>query len=62
VIQGAEDFTTPTSLARGFVDSIRAPRKSFVAIEGSGHFSVFMKSDVFLKELVAHVRPLATAR
>lgn len=62
VIQGAEDFTTPTSLARGFVDSIRAPRKSFVAIEGGGHFSVFMKSGVFLKELVAQVRPLATAR
>ena len=62
VIQGAEDFTTPTSLARDFVNSIRAPRKAFVAIEGGGHFAVFMKSDVFLKELVARVRPLATAR
>jgi hypothetical protein len=28
VIQGAEDFTTPTSLARSFVDSIRAPAKT----------------------------------
>jgi len=28
VIQGAEDFTTPTSLARSFVDSIRAPAKA----------------------------------
>ena len=27
VIQSAEDFTTPTSLARSFVDSIRAPAK-----------------------------------
>jgi pimeloyl-ACP methyl ester carboxylesterase len=62
VIQGAEDFTTPTSLARDFVNAIRAPRKSFVAIEGGGHFAVFMKSDVFLRELVARVRPLATAR
>jgi pimeloyl-ACP methyl ester carboxylesterase len=62
VIQGAEDFTTPTSLARGFANSIRAPRKSFVTIEGGGHFSVFMKSEVFLRELVAQVRPLATAR
>jgi pimeloyl-ACP methyl ester carboxylesterase len=34
VIQGAEDYTTPTSLARTFVSSIRAPRKTFVAIEG----------------------------
>jgi len=62
VIQGAEDFTTPTNLARGFLSSIRAPRKSFVAIEGGGHFAVFMKSEVFLKELAARVLPLATAR
>ena len=58
VIQGAEDFTTPTSLARHFVNSIRAPRKAFVAIEGGGHFAVFMKPDAFLNELVARVRPL----
>jgi pimeloyl-ACP methyl ester carboxylesterase len=58
VFQGAEDFTTPTSLAREFVSSIRAPRKEFVAIDGAGHFAVFMKPDVFLKELVARVRPL----
>ena len=62
VIQGAEDFTTPTNLARGFVSSIRAPRKDFVAIAGGGHFAVFMKSEVFLKELAARVLPLATAR
>ncbi len=62
VIQGAEDFTTPTSLAREYVDSIQAPRKAFVAIEGGGHFAVFTKSDVFVKELVARVRPLASAR
>ncbi|HJS73441.1 MAG TPA: alpha/beta fold hydrolase [Vicinamibacteria bacterium] len=61
VIQGAEDFTTPTSLASEFVNSIRAPRKEFVAIEGGGHFAVFMKSDAFLKELVSRVRPLAAA-
>jgi pimeloyl-ACP methyl ester carboxylesterase len=58
VIQGAEDFTTPTSLARGFVNSLRAPRKAFVTVEGGGHFAVFMKTEVFLKELVARVRPL----
>ena len=62
VIQGAEDFTTPTSLARDFLNSIRAPRKAFVSIEGGGHFAVFMKSEVFVRELVARVRPLATNR
>lgn len=60
VIQGTEDFTTPTSLARSFLNSLRAPRKAFVAVEGGGHFAVFMKPDVFLKELVARVLPLAT--
>jgi pimeloyl-ACP methyl ester carboxylesterase len=59
VIQGAEDFTTPTSLAKNFVNSIRAPRKAFVQIRGGGHFAVYMKSDEFLNELVARVRPLA---
>ena len=58
VIQGAEDFTTPTSLARSFVNSIRAPRKAFVPIDGGGHFAVFMKSDAFLNELIARVLPL----
>jgi pimeloyl-ACP methyl ester carboxylesterase len=58
VIQGAEDFTTPTSLARGFVDSIRSPGKAFVPIEGGGHFAVFMKTDAFLNELVGRVLPL----
>jgi pimeloyl-ACP methyl ester carboxylesterase len=59
VIQGTEDFTTPTRLAKNLVDSIRAPHKAFVGIKGGGHFAVFMKSDLFLRELVARVRPLA---
>jgi pimeloyl-ACP methyl ester carboxylesterase len=62
VIQGAEDFTTPTSLAQEFVTSLRAPQKEFVAIPGGGHFAVFMKSDEFLRELVDRVRPLAMRR
>lgn len=61
VIQGAEDFTTPTSLASGFLNSLRAPRKEFVAIEGGGHFAVFMQPDIFLKELVSRVLPLTMA-
>jgi pimeloyl-ACP methyl ester carboxylesterase len=52
VIQGAEDFTTPTSLARAFVDGVDAPRKAFRTIEG-GHFAVFMQSALFLRELAA---------
>ena len=57
VIQGAEDFTTPTTLAKTFVKSIRAPRKAFVQIEG-GHFAVFMKPDAFLQALISRALPL----
>jgi pimeloyl-ACP methyl ester carboxylesterase len=59
VIQGEEDFTTPTALARQYLESIKAPRKEFVSIKGGGHFAVFMRSDQFLQELVERVRPLA---
>ena len=62
VIQGPEYFKPPTSLAREFINRIRAPQKAFVAIAGGGHFAVFMRSDTFLKECVARVRPLATRR
>jgi pimeloyl-ACP methyl ester carboxylesterase len=59
VFQGEEDFTTSTALARDYLESIKAPRKEFVPIKGGGHFAVFMRSDQFLQELIARVRPLA---
>jgi pimeloyl-ACP methyl ester carboxylesterase len=58
VIQGAEDYTTPTSLARAYVNSLHAPRKAFATVEGAGHFAVFTKQDDFLRELRARVLPL----
>jgi pimeloyl-ACP methyl ester carboxylesterase len=58
VIQGAEDFTTPTRLAKTYLDSLHASRKAFATIDGAGHFAVFTKQDVFLKELRARVLPL----
>lgn len=59
VFQGAKDFTTSTSLARKWVNSISAPSKTFVPIEDAGHFAVFMRPDAFLHELRTLVRPLA---
>jgi pimeloyl-ACP methyl ester carboxylesterase len=59
IFQGSEDFTTPTALARQYEESIQAPQKAFVTIQGGGHFAVFMHSDQFLSELVRRVRPLA---
>lgn len=61
VFQGAEDFTSPTELARQWVASIHAPQKEFVVIPGEGHYAVFLRSDEFLRLLVTHVRPFATA-
>ena len=61
VIQGAEDFTTPTILAREFVETIEAPRKELALIDG-GHFAVFMEPEAFLQELAQRVRPLALTR
>jgi pimeloyl-ACP methyl ester carboxylesterase len=58
-VQGAEDFTTPTALARDYLKAIQSPRKEFVPIQGAGHFAVFMHPDQFLDELVRRVRPLA---
>jgi pimeloyl-ACP methyl ester carboxylesterase len=52
VIQGSEDFTTPTSLAKEFVEAVNAPAKQFVTITG-GHFAVSMNSSEFLKQLGA---------
>lgn len=62
VFQGAEDFTTPTELAREYVAMIQAPQKAFVPIKGGGHFAVFMKSDEFLEEMIKRVLPIATKR
>jgi pimeloyl-ACP methyl ester carboxylesterase len=58
VIQGAQDYTTPTSLARTYFDSLRAPRKAFATIQGAGHFAVFTKELEFLKDLRVRVLPL----
>ena len=58
VIQGAEDYTTPVSLARSYVDALHAPRKAFMTIKGAGHFAVFTKQDEFLNELRMRVLPL----
>ena len=55
VIQGSEDFTTPTSLAKDFVGRVVAPKKRFVTIAG-GHFALFMNSSEFLRQLSAVLR------
>ena len=55
VFQGAEDLTTPPSLARAFVRNIHAPKKAFVEIPGGGHFALFTRADAFLDALLTRV-------
>jgi pimeloyl-ACP methyl ester carboxylesterase len=56
-IQGAEDFTTATSLAKEYFDALAAPRKAFVTIPNGGHFAVFIHSDQFLAKLTPLIKP-----
>ena len=58
VIQGAVIFTTAARLASTYLNSLHARGKAFVTIDGAGHFAVFTKQDVVLKELWARVLPL----
>jgi len=59
IINGELDHITPTDLARRYFDTIRAPEKQFVVLDGAGHSAVLTKPNVFLRELVARVRPAA---
>ena len=58
VIQGENDLNTPASLARVWLDEIRAPRKGFELIAGIGH-NVLAVPDELLALLNRDVRPLA---
>ncbi len=60
-IQGSEDDFTPAELARGYLDSLTAPQKAYVSIEGAGHMALIANSDRFLAALNERVRTLAAA-
>jgi pimeloyl-ACP methyl ester carboxylesterase len=59
VIEGDEDSVTPTLLSRPWFAGIRAPKKEFVILTGGGHSAMLTMPDVFLKEIVERVRPVA---
>lgn len=59
IIQGTDDTTTPESLARSYFDSINAPRKEFIPIQGGGHMALLDNMDEFISHMDARVRPLA---
>lgn len=58
-IHGTEDNLTQVSLTNEYFETIKAPHKEMVLLEGGGHFAFLSLSDRFLKDLVARVRPYA---
>jgi pimeloyl-ACP methyl ester carboxylesterase len=57
VIQGRDDHVASFDAAKSYVDSIRAPAKAFVPIDG-GHFACFTDPDQFVGALRKYVLPL----
>jgi pimeloyl-ACP methyl ester carboxylesterase len=62
LFQGANDIHTPTARAVAYYRSISAPIKAMELIEGTGHFTAFLRPDAFLDALLTHVRPVASRR
>jgi pimeloyl-ACP methyl ester carboxylesterase len=58
-IQGAEDIQTPTVLVQEYFETLEAPKKQLILIEGGAHIAVITHLEGFLAALVEHVRPLA---
>jgi pimeloyl-ACP methyl ester carboxylesterase len=61
LFQGENDVITLTSLATDYFTEIDAPTKELALIKDAGHFAAFTQPDRFLTELLARVRPLASA-
>lgn len=58
ILQGQEDLTALPELAKAYFDSIKAPRKQFYLVPGTGHEPSATELDMTLKVLLERVRPL----
>ncbi len=61
IIQGSQDCTASATLAMHWLQGIQAPRKQFATLDDAGHFAVFVRSEAFLREMTATLRPLTGA-
>ena len=55
VIQGQDDWFTPTAPAKSYFDKVVAPTKRMVALQGAGHFALVTHTDAFIEALVSMV-------
>jgi len=62
MIQGQEDLTAVPELAKAYFDSIKAPRKQFYLVPGTGHGPSATELDLTLRVLTEQVRPLVLGR
>lgn len=60
IFNGDHDLITPADLAKSYFDTVEGPQKGFVILKGGGHSALLTMPDVFLTELNARVRPVAT--
>jgi pimeloyl-ACP methyl ester carboxylesterase len=58
ILQGTDDYQTPTALARAYYDSISATKREIVLIEGACHLVPLVMPDRILQELAKRVRPV----
>ena len=57
IFAGAEDRTTPESVAERYFESIQAPEKKFFKVERAAHYVVTEAPGEVLLDLVKYVRP-----
>jgi pimeloyl-ACP methyl ester carboxylesterase len=62
ILQGKEDLTALPDLAKSYFDSIKAPRKQFYLVPGTGHEPSADELNLARKVLVERVKPLILAR
>jgi len=62
ILQGQEDLKAVPELARAYFDSIKAPRKQFYLVPGTGHEPSAPELELMHKVLIEQVRPLALDR
>jgi pimeloyl-ACP methyl ester carboxylesterase len=53
VIQGRDDWFTPTALVTEYVEGVRAPAKRLTVIDGAGHFAIMTHTAQFVAALRA---------
>ena len=51
VIQGRDDWFTPTAPARSYFEKVVAPKKQMVVLEGAGHFALVTHPGAFIAAL-----------